>query len=129
MKNYLTLSRNKLLLSVLLFLFNNSNSFSQSIFEYKGYLQNTQTVWAPEQTDAWILSGSVLNRLDFFLYPANAWTVNAGMRNLIDYGQMVQLSPGYVDFITKDEGYFNLTKKWTDGTSYVFYTNIDRFIL
>jgi len=126
MKNYLILSRNKLLLSVLLFLFNNSNSFSQSIFEYKGYLQNTQTVWAPEQTDAWILSGSVLNRLDFFLYPANAWTVNAGMRNLIDYGQMVQLSPGYVDFITKDEGYFNLTKKWTDGTSYVFYTNIDR---
>ena len=110
-----------------IFLFSlTSISNSQSIFEYKGYLQNTQTVWAPEQIDSWILSGSVLNRLDFFIYPVSTLTVNIGMRNLIDYGQMVQLSPGYVDFITKDEGYFNLTKKWTDGTSYVVYTNIDR---
>jgi len=108
-------------------------SHSQSIFDYKGYLQNTQTVWAPEQSDAWILSGLVLNRFDFFIYPSDAWTVNIGMRNLIDYGNMKPLidfdprTKSYADLVTKDEGYFNLTKKWTDGTSYVFYSNIDRF--
>lgn len=116
-----------LFIFISIFLFSlTSISNSQSIFEYKGYLQNTQTVWAPEQIDSWILSGSVLNRFDFFLYPTSAWTVNLGVRNLIDYGQMIQLTPGYVDFVTKDDGYFNLTKKWTDGTSYLFYTNIDR---
>ena len=127
MNNYLKLSRNILLLCTPLFLLINSNSVSQSIFEYKGYLQNTQTVWAPEQIDNWVLSGSVLNRFDFFIYPTSALSINVGLRNLIDYGQMIQLTPGYSDFITKDEGYFNLTKKWTDGTSYVVYSNIDRF--
>ena len=139
MNNYLTLNRNILLLSTLLFLFSNSKLFSQSIFDYKGYLQNIQTLSLgskladflspPNQA---IISGSILNRFDFFIYPANAWTVNIGVRNLIDYGQNVSnplfqfVDYDYADLVTKDEGYFNLTKKWADGTSYVVYSIIDR---
>ncbi|MEN8193657.1 MAG: hypothetical protein ABFS12_12620 [Bacteroidota bacterium] len=130
------LKRNLFLIVFSLFMINPSYLFGQSFFDYKGYLQNTQTVWAPAQDDVlqnnWILSGLVLNRFDFFIYPADAWTVNIGMRNLIDYGNMKSLvdfdprTPNYADLATKDEGYFNLTKKWDDGASYVLYTNIDR---
>lgn len=117
----------KLLRSIILFVFLFSTTFfSQSILDYKGYLQNTQTVWAPKQTESWILSGLVLNRFDFFIYPVNSLSVNIGMRNLIEYGQMFQMIPEYSNFVTSDDGYFNLTKKWTDDNSYVFYTNIDR---
>ena len=124
--SYLPRIMKKILSILLLVLLFSTQSISQSIFDYKGYLQNTQQVWAPKQTDSWVLSGSILNRLDFFVYPASDWSVNIGMRNLIDYGQMFQLAPNYADLITTDEGYFNLTKKWADGESYVFYTNIDR---
>ena len=124
--SYLPRIMKKILSILLLVLLFSTQLISQSIFDYKGYLQNTQQVWAPKQTDSWVLSGSILNRLDFFVYPASDWSVNIGMRNLIDYGQMFQLAPNYADLITTDEGYFNLTKKWADGESYVFYTNIDR---
>ena len=65
------------------------------------------------------------------IFQANAWTVNIGVRNLIDYGQNVSnplfqlVDYDYADLVTKDEGYVNLTKKWADGTSYVVYSNIE----
>lgn len=131
--------RKKFLTVLTVFILISSNIFSQSFFDYKGYLQNTQTLSfnsilsdilsPPGQA---ISSGLVLNRFDFYLYPSTAWTINAGVRNLVEYGQNVSnpifqvLGTTYADFITKDEGYFDLTWKWSDGTSYVFYTNIDR---
>lgn len=104
----------------------NSASFGQSIFEYKGYISNLETVWLQKNIDVMILSGTTQNRFDFFIYPTENFNINIGLRNLIEYGNTVQATPGYANFITRDDGYFNLTKSWKAGTAYVFYSTFDR---
>ncbi|VAX24046.1 hypothetical protein MNBD_IGNAVI01-3136 [hydrothermal vent metagenome] len=136
MNNYLALKRRIFIITFVFLLSGASHLYGQSFFDYKGYLQNTQTVWAPPKNNAanitinsWLLSGLVYNRFDFFFYPTDGLSINIGMRNLIDYGNMktfVDYTSNYADIVTKDEGYFDLTWKWSEGTSYVFYTNLDR---
>ncbi len=121
--------KNHLLLSLNIILFWNGLAFGQSIFEYKGYLTNMESVWLHKDTDAMLLSGTAQNRFDFFIYPIDNTTINIGVRNIIEYGNTVALTPGYVDFITRDNGYFNLTKSWKEKTSYVLYSSIDRLNL
>ncbi|MDA3860252.1 MAG: hypothetical protein PF445_03410, partial [Melioribacteraceae bacterium] len=116
--------KNYLFLPFSIVLFWNSLSLGQSVFEYKGYITNMESVWLQNDSAALIpmlLSGTVQNRFDFFIYPINNTTVNIGLRNIIDYGNTVLLTPGYADFITTDDGYFNLTKSWRESCSYVFY--------
>ena len=131
------MKRQKILIASIVFFLVSSNIHSQSFFEFQGYLQNTQTVWAPSDNsdingvtlNSWMLSGLVYNRFDFFLYPTDGLSINIGMRNLIDYSNLkplIDYTSNYADIVTKDNGYLDLTKKWTDGTSYVIYTNIDR---
>jgi len=98
----------------------------QSVFDYKGYITNLESVWLPKQNDAMLISGTAQNRFDFFIYPMDNLNINIGLRNLIEYGNTVALTPGYADFITRDNGYFNLTKTWRENDSYVIYSSIDR---
>ncbi len=115
------------LIAVALLFFSVLSTLSaQSAFEYKGYLQNMQTVWTQKHSGEWWISGGITNRFDFALYPTESITVNLGLRNLLDYGNIVRLTPGYSDFVTRDDGWIDLTKKWSDGNSYVFYSSIDR---
>ncbi|MCK5087609.1 MAG: hypothetical protein KAQ90_08810, partial [Melioribacteraceae bacterium] len=76
-------------LTVLLLHLLTSFSFPQSIFDYNGYLQNMQTVWVQKEINIWALSGSVINRFNFHLYPSNEFTFNLSLRNILDYGQTV----------------------------------------
>jgi len=117
----------KSILTFLIIVIFSANAFTQSIFDYNGYLQNMQTVWVQKDVNIWALSGSVINRFNFHLYPSNQFTFNLSLRNILDYGQTVQSVPNYDEFVTHDNGYFNLTKKWSSDDSYVLYTNIDRF--
>ena len=118
--------KNHLLLSLILLLLGNNLFFSQSIWEYKGYVTNMESVWLQKDIDAMFISGTAQNRFDFSIYPVDGMSVNIGLRNNIDYGNTVFFTPGYSEFITRDDGYFNLTKNWRQRNSYVFYSNIDR---
>ncbi|GBD89630.1 hypothetical protein BMS3Abin04_00338 [bacterium BMS3Abin04] len=107
----------------------NSILFAQSGFGYNGYLENLQTVWAPKEINQWVFSNSISNRINFSWYASDAVTFNASLRSIFDYGQFVQIIPGYADIVSKDNGYFNLTKKIASDKSYVLYSNIDRLNL
>jgi len=107
----------------------NSLLFAQSNFEYNGYLENLQTVWAPKEINQWVFSNSISNRINFSWYASDAVTFNASLRNIFDYGQFVQIIPGYADIVSKDNGFINLTKKIASDKSYVLYSNIDRLNL
>lgn len=125
MKN-LQLSKLKYLQVLLFVLFWGSNSVAQSNFEYKGYVSNLESVWLQKNIDIMLLSGTTQNRFDLFVYPVQNTTVNIGLRNILEYGNTVTLTPGYNELATFDNGYFNLTHGWREKNSYVFYTNIDR---
>jgi hypothetical protein len=112
-----------------------TSSYGQAIFDYKGYLTNMESIWMkknidamliPKNIDVMLLSGTAQNRFDFFIYPMSGANINIGLRNIIDYGNTVLLTPGYADLATRDDGYFNLTKSWRERNSYVFYSTIDR---
>ena len=124
--NYKLRIKNYLFLLFGFVLFGNSNSLGQSIFDYKGYLTNLESVWLQKDIDIMLLSGTAQNRFDFFIYPMENLDINIGLRNIIEYGNTIALTPGYADFITRDNGYFNLTKSWREKGSYVFYSSIDR---
>jgi len=114
----------------LVFIFSFTSSlFAQSNFEINGYLENMQTVWAPKGMDNLQFQNSIANRLNFKYFATDELSINASVRNIFDYGQFVSLIPYYESFATKDNGYFNLTKKITSGNSYLLYSNIDRLNL
>ena len=124
--NYELKIKNYLLLLFSIIFFWSSPFYAQSVFEYKGYLTNMESVWMQKDSDVMLISGTAQNRLDFFIYPIERMSINIGLRNNVDYGNTVLLTPGYSDFITQDDGYFNLTKSWKEKSSYVFYSTIDR---
>ncbi len=95
-------------------------------FSIEGHLQYLENVWIQPNTEKWATMGSLNNRLDFEWYKGDI-TANIGMRNIINYGQMVyDYYPYLADQATKDFGLMNLTKKWSSDSSYYFFTNIDR---
>lgn len=110
----------------ILFLIFLPSLFAQSNIELNGYLQNMQTVWSSKFRTDLVFSNSMSNRFNFKWYLADEVKVSASMRNIFDYGQFVNLIPFYSDFVTIDNGFFDLTEKITSGNSYVLYTNIDR---
>jgi len=116
-------------LILFLFLTISSLSFSQSNFEFDGYLENLQTVWAPKENSEWILSNSIANRINFHFYPSSDFTFYLGLRNIFDYGQFVSLVPGYDKMVTLDNGLVDLTKKLASNKSAILYSNIDRLNL
>lgn len=103
--------------------------FAQSKFEFNGYLQNMQTVWASEQIENWLFQNSITNRINFAYYTTDEITIKASLRNIFDYGQFISLLPNYDQIATADNGYLNLTKKITSNKSSIFYSNIDRLNL
>jgi hypothetical protein len=104
----------------------------ESKFEFKGYLKYLTTVNFQEVNEDWITDNLFHNRLEFRYYPQEKWKFDLEMRNRLFYGEFVKLSnknPGmnYADFIDRDNGFFDLSFNWAEGSSYVMNTTIDRF--
>lgn len=92
-----------------------------------GHLQTLSNVWIPPGSKSWLTMTTLNNRLDFRWYPSNSFSFHIGGRNIMNYGQMVQLNyPEYAEISTFEPGFFNLTKKWVSDSSYFIYSNIDR---
>jgi hypothetical protein len=70
--------------------------------------------------------GTLDNRLDLKWYKGG-FAAHVGMRNIINYGQMVyDYYPYLADQATMDFGFMDLTHQWASDSSYYFFTNFDR---
>ncbi|MBN2638026.1 MAG: hypothetical protein JXR65_02935 [Bacteroidales bacterium] len=95
--------------------------------DVKGFLEYSNTTWAPSTSDTWMGLSSIYNRVNVHWYANNELTFFAGVRNNFDYGAMLAaFNPMYEQSLTQDNGLMDLTFKWASGKSYVFYSNIDR---
>lgn len=109
---------------------------AQKKFMASGHLETLEMVWIEEFDKPWQTMGTIYNRLDFNWYPNQHLTFRLGIRNLLDYGQIVsninnlaKTIPGqddYKSFVSMDDGYFDLKKAWASGNSYTLYSDIDR---
>ena len=106
----------------------------ESKFDFKGYLKYLTTVNFQEVNEDWITDNLFHNRLEFRYYPSEKWKFDLEMRNRLFYGEFVKLYnsvPGlnYADFIDRDNGFFDLSFNWAEGSSYVLNTTIDRLYI
>ena len=93
----------------------------------KGFLEYSNTTWAPANTGTWIELSGVYNRVDVHWYASNQLTFYAGLRNNFNYGSMLAaFYPMYGNYLTQDNGWMDMTFKLASDTSYLFYSNIDR---
>ncbi len=91
-----------------------------------GYLKNMQNVWIENFDNNWIIWNSINNRLDLKWYPNNKIYATVGMRNQLQFGQIVKIVPDYDKMIGKDYGLVDLTAVIGSNDNYVLFTNIDR---
>ncbi len=95
-------------------------------FSLKGHLQYLENVWIQPASEKWATMGSLNNRLDFEWYKG-AFEANIGLRNTINYGQMVyDYYPYLAEQARQDYGFMNLSKQWVSDSSYYFNSTIDR---
>lgn len=95
-------------------------------FSLDGYIKNMQNVWIEEFDKDWITWNTFNNRIDFKWFPNKNFNATIGMRNQIQYGELVQMLPGYEKMLDIDYGYVDLTKVISSNKNYVLFTNIDR---
>lgn len=91
-----------------------------------GYLKNLQNTWIEDFDNNWIIWNSINNRLDFKWYPNNKMYATIGIRNQLQFGQLIQVVPDYDKMLDNDYGFFDLTKVIGSNDNYVLFFNIDR---
>lgn len=106
----------------------------ESKFDFKGYLKYLTTINFQEVNDDWITDNLLHNRLEFRYYPSEKWKIDLEMRNRLFYGEFVKLYNNigdldYGDYISRDNGFFDMSFNWATGNSYVLNTTIDRFFV
>jgi len=107
---------------------NPKESFAQKKVETSGFLEFLNTTMAPPNSAVWQNMSGIYNRFNFSYYPTKTLQFHAGMRNNFVYGPLLAESyPVYKDLLTADPGYLNMTFDWASDSSYVLYTNFDRF--
>ncbi len=100
-----------------------------SRFDFKGYLKYLSTVNFQDVNEDWITDNLLHNRLEFRYYPNDKWKMDVEMRNRLFYGEFVKTYNNVLDYgalIERDNGFFDLSHNWAEGSSYVLNTTIDR---
>ena len=113
-----------LLIFTIIFAINGVKSQNKK-YDFNGFIQYINTTWNPEDNINWMEISSVHNRFDWHWYINNKLTFYTGLRNNLDYGSLLaNFYPYYINSITQDNGFLNLTHKWTGKPNYFFYSNI-----
>lgn len=90
-----------------------------------GYVKDLRTLFIVPQGGTVQVDNLLHNRLNFKWYPHDNWTITAEARNRVFYGQIVQSTPNYAEFIQTDD-YFDWSVNWVDEPSVVVHSVLDR---
>jgi hypothetical protein len=95
-------------------------------FSAKGHLQFLESVWMVKDSEKWLTSGTMNNRLDFS-WNKGSLSANAGMRNIMQYGSMVyDFYPWFNELSTQETGSLDFTHRWHSDSSVYIYSTFDR---
>lgn len=129
MKKVITTIALLFLISAFCFAQDDQKKIDWGTLSVEGHLQYLENIWIQPNSEHWETMGQLNNRLDFTWYKGG-FTSQVGMRNILNYGQMVyNYYPYLADQATTDYGWADLTKQWASDSSYYLFTNIDRAYL
>ena len=98
-------------------------------YELKGYLKDLQMVSFVDDADSLLSSNLIHNRLNTRWNLSKDLFLRLELRTRIYYGETVKLIPDFGKYISRDAGFFNLTKLWVDKKSIVAVSSADRALL
>jgi len=95
------------------------------IFSVKGYLNHMNTA-SFANMDTIITDNLIHNRLDLKIYPSDNFSIVAGMRNRIFYGEATRSNPYLSPILDEDQGELDMSFVLLDKQSMVIHSIIDR---
>lgn len=122
----------KRILPIITFLFFLTNTVTFSQLKntiLNGYVSAMNSVMFTKTNDPWIKEDLIHNRLNFTWYMGTNFTFEAQARNRLIWGDRQFLMPDYNEFVTNDNGFFNMSFNLTNDTTYILNTYIDRLNL
>lgn len=102
---------------------------AQENWMVKGYVKGMAIMQTVGEDGEMALENVVHNRFDVNWFINEKLTFTAGLRNRIIVGNNVSLIPGYADYVSRDNGYFNMSWVWAENTSWIGLSQLDRFML
>ncbi len=91
-----------------------------------GYVKYLQTIFYNDFKGNWNTDNLIHNRINLHWYPSGKFNGAVEFRNRFFYGDFIKNIPEYKTMIVRDNGYLDLSFDWTEGTSYLLNTTIDR---
>ncbi|MCK5782650.1 MAG: hypothetical protein KAH10_08665 [Flavobacteriales bacterium] len=103
-------------------------SYAQNNWMLKGYVKGMSAMQSYGDGEM-IIENTLHNRLDFNWYMNDNFTFTLGMRNRIIAGNNVSVIPDYVDYISRDLGWADMSLVWADNQSWIGVSQLDRFTI
>lgn len=101
-------------------------SYSQENWMMKGYVKGMTSMQSADDNETSI-ENTLHNRFDVNWYMSDNFTFTMGVRNRIIVGNNVALIPNYSDYLSRDNGFMDLSLVWADNSSWVGISQLDRF--
>lgn len=105
------------------------NVLAQEKWMVKGYVKGMAIMQTIGEDGEMALENVVHNRFDVNWFISDKLTFTGGLRNRMIIGNNVSLIPGYADYVSRDNGYFDLSWIWAENTSWIGLSQLDRFML
>jgi hypothetical protein len=117
----------KLIFMVLIFW--GSMIHAQDNWMVKGYVKGLSAMQTIGNNGEISLENTIHNRFDVNWFISEKFTFTLGLRNRIIIGNNISLIPDYVDYVSQDNGFFDLTWVWAENTSWIGLSQLDRFMI
>jgi len=101
---------------------------AQEKWTLNGYVKGMTAMQTTNNSNISI-ENTLHNRFNFNWYVNKKTTFTVGLRNRIITGNNITLIPNYSNYLSKDNGYFNLSGVWANNNSYIGISQLDRLLI
>lgn len=102
---------------------------AQDNWMVKGYVKGLSAMQTIGNDGEISLENTIHNRFDVNWFISEKFTFTLGLRNRIIIGNNISLIPDYVDYVSQDNGFFDLSWVWAENTSWIGLSQLDRFMI
>lgn len=113
----------------IIMLFIGSVACAQENWMLKGYVKGMTSMQTVEDNGEMSLENTLHNRFDINWFVNDNITVTVGLRNRVIIGNNVSLIPDYAGFVSRDNGFLDLSWVWADNTSWIGVSQLDRLMI
>jgi len=102
--------------------------YAQNNLMLKGYVKGMTAVQTIDKGNK-SFENTLHNRFDFNWYINKKFTFTIGLRNRIITGNNRSLIPNYSNYLSRDNGYFDLSGTWANNNTLIGISQLDRIFI